>query len=50
MPPIKSSPLFKHDHATLSFPPYVIIPFVSLYKLHKEKNTSHPQPLLEKSR
>ena len=41
------SPQFKHDHATLSFPPAITTPFPSLSNLHHETNTSPPLPLLE---
>ena len=38
---------FKHDHATLFFPPAIPTPFPSFSNLHHETNTSPPLPLLE---
>ena len=48
-PPPIFSPPFKHDHATLSFPPAITSPFPSLSNLHHEKYDSPPLLLLEKA-
>ena len=46
-PPNTSSPPFSHDHATLSFPPTTTSSFPTLAKLHEDRHTSSPTPLIK---